>query len=113
MAEHPDAAVTPQQGMDGNIPHDALSSQAPAIAMPAGGPWTVSGMERRLAAILSTDVKEYSRLMGEDEVATIYTLTAYREVMASLIQQHRGITCWRSFPAWSRRCSARWRSNGS
>ena len=28
--------------------------------------------------------------MGEDEVATIHTLTAYREVMASLIQQHRG-----------------------
>ena len=47
-------------------------------------------MERKLAAIFSTDVKGYSRLMGEDEVATIHTLTAYREVMATLIQQHRG-----------------------
>src|SRR5712664_3960832 len=47
-------------------------------------------MERKLAAILSTDVKGYSRLMGEDEVATIRTLTAYREVMATLIRQHRG-----------------------
>src|SRR6266567_1230980 len=47
-------------------------------------------MERKLAAIFSTDVKGYSRLMGEDEVATIRTLTAYREVMATLIQQHRG-----------------------
>lgn len=47
-------------------------------------------MERKLAAILSTDVKGYSRLMGEDEVATIRTLTAYRELMTSLIQQHRG-----------------------
>jgi adenylate cyclase len=47
-------------------------------------------MERKLAAILSADVKGYSRLMGEDEAATIRTLTAYREVMASLIQQHRG-----------------------
>jgi TolB-like protein/class 3 adenylate cyclase len=47
-------------------------------------------MERKLAAILSTDVKGYSRLMGEDEVATIRTLTAYRECMAALIQQHRG-----------------------
>jgi TolB-like protein/Tfp pilus assembly protein PilF len=28
--------------------------------------------------------------MGEDEVATIRTLTAYREAMTSLIQQHRG-----------------------
>jgi class 3 adenylate cyclase len=47
-------------------------------------------MERKLAAIFSTDVKGYSRLMGEDEAATIHTLTAYREVMATLIQQHRG-----------------------
>src|SRR6266446_3217152 len=47
-------------------------------------------MERKLAAIFSTDVKGYSRLMGEDEVATIHTLTAYRELMATLIQQHRG-----------------------
>jgi len=47
-------------------------------------------MERKLAAILSTDVKGYSRLMGEDERATIHTLTAYRTLMATLIQQHRG-----------------------
>jgi class 3 adenylate cyclase/Tfp pilus assembly protein PilF len=47
-------------------------------------------MERRLAAILSADVKSYSRLMGEDEAATIQTLTAYREVLATLIPQHRG-----------------------
>src|SRR3989442_5499266 len=47
-------------------------------------------MERKLAAILSTDVKGYSRLMGEDEVAHIQTLTACRTRMATLIQQHRG-----------------------
>ena len=46
--------------------------------------------KRKLTAILSADVKGYSRLMGEDEVATIRTLTTYQEVMASLIQQHRG-----------------------
>ena len=40
-------------------------------------------MERKLAAILSADVKSYSRLMGEDEAATIRTLTAYREVMTA------------------------------
>jgi adenylate cyclase len=28
--------------------------------------------------------------MGEDEVATIRTLTAYRGVMTTLIQQHHG-----------------------
>ena len=47
-------------------------------------------MERKLAAILSADVQGYSRLMGEDEEATIRTLTAYREVMTRLIEQHRG-----------------------
>jgi adenylate cyclase len=47
-------------------------------------------MERKLTAILSADVKGYSRLMGDNEEATIRTLTAYREVMTTLIQQHRG-----------------------
>lgn len=49
-----------------------------------------SGVERRLAALLSADVKGYSRLMGEDEVATVLTLTAYREVMSTLVGRHRG-----------------------
>jgi class 3 adenylate cyclase len=48
------------------------------------------GMERRLAAILNADVQGYSRLMQEDETATIRTLTVYRGLMASLIQQYRG-----------------------
>src|SRR5581483_9211894 len=48
------------------------------------------GMERKLAAIFSTDVAGYSRLMGDDEEATIRTLTAYRAEISSLIQQHRG-----------------------
>jgi adenylate cyclase len=47
-------------------------------------------MERKLTAILSADVKGYSRLMGEDEEATIRTLTAYRAVMTTYIQQQRG-----------------------
>ena len=48
------------------------------------------GMERRLAAILSADVQGYSRLMHEDEMATIQTLTAYRGLMGLLIRQYRG-----------------------
>src|SRR5215470_17233663 len=48
------------------------------------------GMERKLAAIFSTDVAGYSRLMGDDEEATIRTLTAYRAVISSLIQHYRG-----------------------
>jgi len=47
-------------------------------------------MERKLAAIFSTDVAGYSRLMGDDEEATIRTLTAYRALISSLIQQYRG-----------------------
>src|SRR3989441_7378951 len=51
---------------------------------------TPAGIERKLTAILSADVKGYSRLMGADEEATIRTLTAYRQVMATHIQQQRG-----------------------
>jgi len=40
---------------------------------------------RKLATILSAEVKEYRRLLGEDEEATVRTLTTYREVMATLI----------------------------
>jgi len=47
-------------------------------------------MERKLAAIFSTDVAGYSHLMGDDEEATIRTLTAYRAVISSLIHQYRG-----------------------
>ena len=47
------------------------------------------GFRRKLTAILSADVEGYSRLMGEDEDATIRTLTAYRELMSAIIQKHR------------------------
>jgi adenylate cyclase len=46
--------------------------------------------KRKLIAILSADVKGYSRLMGEDEEGTIRILNAYMEVIAGFIQQHRG-----------------------
>jgi TolB-like protein/class 3 adenylate cyclase len=51
---------------------------------------TDEGFKRKLTAILSADVEGYSRLMGEDEDATIRTLTSYRELMSTLIQKHRG-----------------------
>ena len=51
---------------------------------------TEESFKRKLTAILSADVEGYSRLMGEDEDATIRTLTAYRELMSTLIQKHRG-----------------------
>ena len=51
---------------------------------------TPQEIKRKLTAILSADVKGYSRLMGEDEEWTVRTLKRYKEVMGSLIQQHRG-----------------------
>jgi len=46
--------------------------------------------KRKLTAVMSADVAGYSRLMAEDEAATVKTIAVYREVMASLIKQHRG-----------------------
>jgi len=46
--------------------------------------------QRKLTVILSADVEGYSLLMGEDEDATIRTLTTYRELMSTLIDKHRG-----------------------
>ena len=47
-------------------------------------------MQRHLAAILSADVVGYSRLMGDDEEATVETLSAYREVFAEYIEAQHG-----------------------
>jgi len=46
--------------------------------------------KRKLTAILSADVKGYSRLMGDDEEATVSIITAYREVMTGLIEGQNG-----------------------
>ena len=47
-------------------------------------------VKRKLTAIFSTDVVGYSRLMGEDELATVETLTSYKQTMGSLIRHYRG-----------------------
>ena len=48
------------------------------------------GFKRKLTAILSADAVGYSRLMAEDEAATVKTLATYREIISSLIKQNRG-----------------------
>jgi adenylate cyclase len=48
------------------------------------------GFKRKLAAILSADVEGYSRLMDDEEEATVRTLTSYRTAIADLVQQFRG-----------------------
>jgi adenylate cyclase len=47
---------------------------------------TKERLKSKLAAILSADVKGYSRLIREDEEATIRTLTTYRAAMTNLTQ---------------------------
>jgi adenylate cyclase len=51
---------------------------------------THKGFKRKLTAILSADVEGYSRLMDDDDEATIRTLTDYRTVISDLIKQYRG-----------------------
>jgi TolB-like protein/class 3 adenylate cyclase len=50
----------------------------------------VAPITRRLAAILAADVAGYSRLMAEDEEATLQTLEAYRRTISELIGEHAG-----------------------
>ena len=47
-------------------------------------------IKHRLAALLSADVVGYSRLMAEDEVATIRTLSAYRDKITTIVGENEG-----------------------
>jgi adenylate cyclase len=47
-------------------------------------------VERKLAAILCADVYGYSRLMGENEEATLRILTSHRKLIDSQIENHHG-----------------------
>ena len=46
--------------------------------------------KRKLTAILSADVVGYSRLMGDDEEATVRTLNKYRKTISDLIKRNNG-----------------------
>ena len=48
------------------------------------------GPKRKLATIVAMDVVGYSKLMADDEEATLRTLTAYREIVDRLIARHDG-----------------------
>jgi adenylate cyclase len=47
-------------------------------------------IRRKLSAILSADVAGYSRLMADDEEATVRTITSYREFVTNVIQTQNG-----------------------
>ena len=46
--------------------------------------------KRKLTAILSADVVGYSRLMGEDEAATVSTLKSHRNLISGKVQTFKG-----------------------
>jgi adenylate cyclase len=50
----------------------------------------VESFKRKLTAILSADAVGYSRLMGQDEEATVRTITSHRTAITNLIQHYRG-----------------------
>jgi class 3 adenylate cyclase len=49
-----------------------------------------SRVNRKLAAILSADVVGYSKLMADDEAATVDTLKQYRAAIGHVIERHEG-----------------------
>jgi adenylate cyclase len=51
---------------------------------------TAERAKRKLSAILSADVKGYSRLMGDDEIATVRTVEAYRKMIAEVVRNYSG-----------------------
>ena len=46
--------------------------------------------KRKLTTVFSADAVGYSKLMEDDEAATVKTITAYQKIMTDLIMQHRG-----------------------
>src|SRR5258707_14462737 len=49
-----------------------------------------SSTNRRLAAIFAADIAGYSRLMGEDEAATVRDLKAHQAVVLPLVGRYGG-----------------------
>lgn len=50
----------------------------------------IDRLQRQLKAILSADVKDYSRLMTEDELWTIKTINRFRGLISSHVQRYSG-----------------------
>lgn len=65
------------------LPHQGMGEPAERVE-------AAQQMHRQLRAILSADVKDYSRLMSEDEMWTIQTLNAYRDLISSHVQSRLG-----------------------
>ena len=64
--------------------------KAGSTARVTGKSISTQDLRRKLVAILIADVVEYSRLMNEDEAATVRSLTSYKQKMTGLIEGYRG-----------------------
>ncbi len=53
-------------------------------------PRVETAVRRKLTTILASDVASYTRLMRDDEEATLRTLSEYREIIDGLIERHDG-----------------------
>ena len=51
---------------------------------------SANGFKRRLLSILSADVVGYSRVMFEDDEATVKPLIGHHGMMSAIIEQHQG-----------------------
>jgi adenylate cyclase len=92
-----DSSVHPllQPCSDGCIiqPITFLPTAKPLVSQPStkgGIGMEPKGFHRKLTAILSADVVGYSRLMQDDEAATVKTLESYKRIISDLVRQHRG-----------------------
>jgi len=47
-------------------------------------------VQRKLTAILSAEVKGYSKLMGDDDESTVTTITVYRIIISEYINKNQG-----------------------
>jgi hypothetical protein len=70
--------------------HERLTHLFAKPSTQGGDGMEPKGFHRKLTAILSADVAGYSRLMQDDETATVKTLESYKQVFFDLIKQHRG-----------------------
>ena len=60
------------------------------LRLPGGNRMAADEEQRKIAAILAADVAGYSRLMADDERATVRTLTDYRGVFAEHVESRQG-----------------------
>jgi class 3 adenylate cyclase len=78
-----------QTAADGPLIRSVARAMYPLWRTSRAG-FVAQALRRKLTTILSADVAGYSRLMDEDEVATVETLRSYREAIEGFVERHVG-----------------------